>query len=103
MVANRTDSFASSAQERALVSRAQRGEEAAFQELFETHKRRVYSLCLRMTRSAADAEDLTRETFLRVFRKIQNFRGESRFYTWLYRSRLRSACAFAEETPSGSG
>jgi RNA polymerase sigma-70 factor (ECF subfamily) len=68
-----------------LVSRAQAGDEPAFQELFDTHKRRVYSLCLRMTCSTADAEDLTQETFLRVFRKIESFRGQSTFYTWLHR------------------
>jgi RNA polymerase sigma-70 factor, ECF subfamily len=73
------------ASETHLVALAQRGDEAAFRALFEAHKRRVYSLCLRMTRSAADAEDLTQEAFLLVFRKIANFRGEAAFSTWLYR------------------
>ena len=68
-----------------LVARAQRGEECAFTSLFEAHKRTVYSLCLRMTRSPADAEDLTQEAFLNVFRKIKTFRGESAFSTWLHR------------------
>ena len=68
-----------------LVARARRGEEAAFEALFESHKRRVYSLCLRMTRNSADAEDLTQQAFLQVFRKIANFRGESTFTTWLHR------------------
>jgi RNA polymerase sigma-70 factor (ECF subfamily) len=68
-----------------LVARAQWGEEAAFTSLFEAHKRWVYSLCLRMTRSRADAEDLTQEAFLQVFRKIPTFRGESTFSTWLHR------------------
>jgi RNA polymerase sigma-70 factor, ECF subfamily len=68
-----------------LVTRARRGDEAAFEALFECHKRRVYSLCLRMTRSAADAEDLTQQVFLQVFRKIATFRGESKFSTWLHR------------------
>jgi RNA polymerase sigma-70 factor, ECF subfamily len=68
-----------------LVARARRGEEAAFEALFELHKRRVYSLCLRMTRSPADAEDLTQEAFLKAFRKISTFRGESTFSTWLHR------------------
>jgi RNA polymerase sigma-70 factor, ECF subfamily len=85
MVDSGTDPMVSAAHERALVSRAQGGDEAAFGELFETHKRRIYSLCLRMTDSAADAEDLTQETFLRVFRKIDSFRGQSTFYTWLHR------------------
>ena len=68
-----------------LVALAQGGDEAAFQALFEAHKRRVYSICLRMTHSPADADDLTQEAFLQVFRKIGAFRGESTFSTWLYR------------------
>jgi RNA polymerase sigma-70 factor, ECF subfamily len=68
-----------------LVARAQQGEETAFTSLFETHKRGVYALCLRMTRSPADAEDLTHEAFLHVFRKIATFREESAFSTWLHR------------------
>jgi RNA polymerase sigma-70 factor (ECF subfamily) len=68
-----------------LVARAQRGEEPAFAALFEAHKRRVYALCLRMTANTADAEELTQEAFLQVFRKIATFRGESAFSTWLHR------------------
>src|SRR6516162_6892322 len=68
-----------------LVARAQRGEETAFTCLFEAHKRAVYSLCLRMTHSPSDAEDLTQEAFLQVFRKIATFRGDSSFSTWLHR------------------
>jgi RNA polymerase sigma-70 factor, ECF subfamily len=71
--------------ERALVARAQRGEEEAFRALFEAHKSRVYSLCLRMTGNTADAEDLTQEAFLKVFRRISSFRGVSAFSTWLHR------------------
>jgi RNA polymerase sigma-70 factor (ECF subfamily) len=68
-----------------LIARAQRGEEEAFSALFEAHKRRVYSLCLRMTGNTAEAEDLTQEAFLQLFRKISTFRGESAFSTWLHR------------------
>ncbi len=49
------------------------------------HKRRVYSLCLRMTGNTAEAEDLAQEAFLQLFRKISTFRGESAFSTWLHR------------------
>jgi RNA polymerase sigma-70 factor, ECF subfamily len=73
------------ATEAAIIARAQRGEEAAFAALFDTHKRRVYSLCLRMTGNTAEAEDLTQEAFLQLFRKISTFRGESAFSTWLHR------------------
>jgi len=68
-----------------LIARAQRGDEAAFTSIFEAHKRRVYSLCLRMTGNTAEAEDLTQEAFLQLFRKIATFRGESAFSTWLHR------------------
>ena len=73
------------ASETQLVARAQQGEEEAFAALFEMHKRRVYSLCLRMTGNTAEAEDLTQEAFLQLFRKITTFRGESAFSTWLHR------------------
>jgi RNA polymerase sigma-70 factor (ECF subfamily) len=73
------------APETQLIARAQQGDEEAFALLFETHKRRVYSLCLRMTGNTAEAEDLTQEAFLQLFRKISTFRGESAFSTWLHR------------------
>ena len=72
-------------QEAELVRRAQQGDEAAFSKLYETHKRRVFSLCLRMTSDSALAEDLTQQAFLQVFRKIGMFRGQSAFSTWLHR------------------
>lgn len=68
-----------------LIARAQQGDEAAFEALYTAHKRRVYSLCLRMTSDPADAEDLAQEAFLQLFRKISTFRGESAFTTWLHR------------------
>ena len=73
------------ASEHQLIARAQRGDEEAFAALFEMNKRRVYSLCLRMTGNTAEAEDLTQEAFLQLFRKISTFRGESAFSTWLHR------------------
>lgn len=71
--------------EQNLVQRAQRGDEQAFASLFELHKKRVYSVCLLMTKDVAEAEDLTQEAFLQVFRTIGTFRGEAAFSTWLYR------------------
>lgn len=71
--------------ERNLVQRAQAGDEQAFATLFQTHKKRVYSVCLLMTKDVADAEDLTQEAFLQVFRSVGSFRGDSAFSTWLYR------------------
>jgi RNA polymerase sigma-70 factor (ECF subfamily) len=68
-----------------LIRKAQRGEVEAFASLYEEHKERIYSVCLRMTNNAADAEDLTQEAFIQVFRKIATFRGDSALATWLYR------------------
>jgi RNA polymerase sigma-70 factor, ECF subfamily len=71
--------------ERSVVQRAQSGDEQAFATLFRSHKKRVYSLCLLMTKDIAEAEDLTQEAFLQVFRTVGSFRGDSAFSTWLYR------------------
>jgi RNA polymerase sigma-70 factor (ECF subfamily) len=57
----------------------------ALGELYERHKHRVYAVCTRMTRSPADADDLTQEVFLHLVRKIGSYRGESQFTTWLHR------------------
>jgi len=67
------------------IERAKQGDAEAFQLLYERHKRRVYSLCLRMTGNTAEAEDLAQEAFLQLYRKISTFRGESAFSTWLHR------------------
>jgi len=67
------------------IERAKQGDAQAFQALYDKHKRRVYSLCLRMTANTAEAEDLTQEAFLQLYRKIATFRGESAFSTWLHR------------------
>jgi len=64
---------------------AQAGDAAAFEFLYQLHNRRVYALCLRMMNNPADAEDLVQEAFLQLFRKIDTFRGESAFSTWLHR------------------
>jgi RNA polymerase sigma-70 factor (ECF subfamily) len=68
-----------------LVKRAQRGESEAFSDLFHAHKARIYSICLRMTNNTAQAEDLTQDAFLQVFRKLSTFKGNSALSTWLYR------------------
>jgi len=68
-----------------LVKRAQRGEPEAFADLFHAHKARIYSICLRMTNNTAQAEDLTQDAFLQVFRKLSTFKGNSALSTWLYR------------------
>jgi RNA polymerase sigma-70 factor, ECF subfamily len=76
---------ATDSNEAGLIERAKQGDARAFQALYDKHKRRVYSLCLRMTSNTAEAEDLTQEAFLQLYRKIATFRGESAFSTWLHR------------------
>jgi RNA polymerase sigma-70 factor (ECF subfamily) len=79
----RTDS--SELTEPDAIRLAQRGDAAAFERIYRLHSRRVYALCLRMVGNTAEAEDLTQEAFLQLFRKIATFRGESAFSTWLHR------------------
>jgi RNA polymerase sigma-70 factor (ECF subfamily) len=67
------------------LARAQAGDHQAFAHLYALHKRRIYSLCMRMVGNIAEAEDLTQEAFLQLHRKISTFRGDSAFTTWLHR------------------
>jgi RNA polymerase sigma-70 factor, ECF subfamily len=75
-------------QEAKIIRRAQQGDGAAFERIYRLHSPRIFGLCLRMVGNAAEAEDLTQEAFLLLFRKIQTFRGESALYTWLHRLTL---------------
>ena len=68
-----------------LAQSAARGDMKAFEEIYNRHHRRVYSLCLRMLQNTAEAEDLTQEVFIQLYRKIGSFRGDSAFTTWLHR------------------
>jgi RNA polymerase sigma-70 factor, ECF subfamily len=68
-----------------LAKSAAGGNMSAFEELYNRHHRRVYSLCLRMLQNTAEAEDLTQEVFIQLYRKIGSFRGDSAFTTWLHR------------------
>src|SRR5579871_1983740 len=79
----RTDT--SEMNEAEAIRLAQQGDAGAFERLYRLHSRRVYALCLRMIGNAAEAEDLTQEAFMQLFRKIKTFRGESAFSTWLHR------------------
>lgn len=71
--------------DRALVRRLKAGEAAAFEEMVRTYQDRVFGLLFRMLGNRHEAEDLAQEVFLSVHRHIQNYRGEGRLYTWLYR------------------
>jgi len=68
-----------------LVSRCQRGEQQAFRELVERYQKRAYGIAVGMLRNPDDAMDAAQEAFVKVFRNIHGFKGDSSFYTWLYR------------------
>lgn len=68
-----------------LTQAAGKGDMTAFEELYTRHHRRVYSICLRMLQNTHEAEDLTQEVFIQLYRKIGSFRGDSAFTTWLHR------------------
>ena len=67
------------------IQLAAAGDMNAFEQLYWSQRRRVYSLCLRMTGSTSEAEDLTQDVFVQLFRKLKTFRGEASFSTWLHR------------------
>jgi len=69
----------------ALVARAQGGDMEAFDELYRLHRDKVYSLCLNLCGDRERAQDLLQETFVRGWRGLQGFRGQSAFSTWLHR------------------
>ena len=71
--------------EKVLLARAKKGEIAAFESLMTAYENRIYSLALRSTGSEQDAADITQEVFLRAWKNLDSFRGDSSLSTWLYR------------------
>ena len=78
-----------------LIKRAKKGEMAAFEALVSAYERRVYTLALRSTNSHEDALDITQEVFLKAYKALPSFRGESEFSTWLYRITMNKCVDFA--------
>jgi RNA polymerase sigma-70 factor (ECF subfamily) len=68
-----------------LIRCAQAGDSEAFSSLYETHRRKVYSICLRITGEPSEAEDCTQEAFLQCFLQLSTFRGDAALSTWLHR------------------
>lgn len=79
-----------------LVQRVQRGDKAAFDLLVLKYQSRVASIVSRYTGDSQDVLDLTQETFIKAFRAIERFRGDSAFYTWLYRIAVNTAKNFLD-------
>lgn len=74
-----------------LVLRAQRGDKRAFGMLVDKYQRKLGRLLSRMVRDQAEIEDIVQETFIKAYRALPNFRGDSAFYTWLYRIGINTA------------
>jgi len=72
------------AQQQNWISLAQQGDQAAFHQLYLLHHKRIYALCWRMIADKDCAEDICQEVFVQLWQKIANFRGESKFTTWLH-------------------
>lgn len=71
--------------EQELIQRLKEGDETAFKYLVDTYQERVYNTAIGIVQNAEDAEDVTQEVFIQVYRSIHNFKGESKLSTWLYR------------------
>ena len=77
--------------EAALLKRAQRGDEEALTQLYQRHERRAYNLALRTLGNPWDAADVTQEAFIKAFKNLDSFKGESLFSTWLHRIVVNAA------------
>ncbi len=78
------------ADERTLIRQAQHSDARAFEALYKLHIARVYGVCLRMTGNVSEAEDCAQEAFIQAWKKLQKFRGDSAFSTWLHRIAVNS-------------
>ncbi len=87
MATTNTDAFADEA---AWIRQAQRSDSRAFEALYRLHIDKVYGLCLRMTGNVAEAEDCAQEAFIQAWNKLDRFRGDSAFSTWLHRIAVNS-------------
>jgi RNA polymerase sigma-70 factor (ECF subfamily) len=90
-----------------LVERAQRGDKRAFELLVAKYQRKLGRLLSRFVRDAAEVEDVTQEAFIKAYRALPSFRGESAFYTWLYRIGINTAknylVALGRRAPTSTG
>ena len=88
------DKDAEKAEERALVEKARTNDYGAYEKLYHMHVGRVFALCVRLTKDRDIAEDLTQEAFVLAWRKLDKFRGDSAFGSWLYRIATNTALSY---------
>lgn len=81
-------------EERELVRRSQSGDLSAYDELVRRYQERIYATLYHMTSSHEDASDLAQESFIKAFRSLKTFKGDSSFFTWLYRIAVNKAINF---------
>lgn len=82
--------------DRRLVERVQQGDKMAFDLLVTKYQRKLFRLVLRLVNNQAEAEDVVQETFIKAYRALHQFRGDSAFYTWLYRIGINTAKNFLD-------
>lgn len=86
-----------------LVNRAREGDYSAYEELIRRYQRRVYSLVYNMTSHKEDAEDLVQEVFVKAYRSLDGFKGDSSFYTWIYRIAINRTINFLKKRKRKAG
>jgi RNA polymerase sigma-70 factor (ECF subfamily) len=85
-----------------LVERAQRGDKRAFELLVSKYQRKLGRLLSRLVRDPAEVEDVTQEAFIKAYRALPSFRGDSAFYTWLYRIAINTAKNYGSASSAGA-
>lgn len=85
-----------------LIQRCISGDITAFRELYEQHKETMYNVALRMLRNVPDAEDALQETFVRIFKALPGFKGESKLSTWIYQILLNTCFSSLKQKKSSS-
>jgi len=90
-------------EERVLVRRAQEGDLRAFDELVRRYQERVYATVYHMTANHEDANDLVQEAFLKAYRALSSFKGDSSFFTWVYRIAINKTINFLKQRKNRSG
>ncbi len=80
-----------------LISRCQRGDQEALKEIFDRYRERIYRIAYGVVRHREDALDIVQEVFVKLYRSIENYRGQSSFYTYVYRMAMNTAIDFARK------